>query len=437
VARWTSVILDSLTGAQETRVTPRPSVEIDPIAIIGLGRIGLALAGHYLERGFRVIGCDTDVVRREGIADGEIARGEPGLETALRRGIEELRFTATGDAGGAARAARTSLVIVPVTADSGGQIDAGPLEDVAKRVVGSAPAGSLVVVETTVPVGTTRRLFGAARSAVAYSPERVSVGSVFRDLRAYPKIVGGRDEDSLALASSFYARTLDGAVVMPVGSLETAEFVKLIETTYRFVNIGLANEFALAAERHGVDVTRAIEAANSQPYSHIHSPGVGVGGHCIPVYPFFLEAGASATAIVRASRAVNVGMPQVIVDKVRSALGTLSGRRVLLLGIAFRPGTKESANSPAFTVHRLITDAGGIVAAYDPLYGEDETRAAGLIPADLGARYDAVVLVTAHPEFLDLGIVARSAPVVVVDGRNAWPRGDIERLGIRYLGVGR
>jgi UDP-N-acetyl-D-mannosaminuronate dehydrogenase len=130
-------------------------------------------------------------------------------------------------------------------------------------------------------------------------------------------------------------------------------------------------------------------------------------------------------------------MPARAVEKLRAAFGSLEGRRVLLLGISFRPGAKESSHSPAFDLRTLLAEAGATVAAYDPMYGEEETRALGFEPADLGARYDAAVLVTAHPELLDPAVLERVSPAVAVDGRNAWSRGDVERLGIRYHGVGR
>jgi UDP-N-acetyl-D-mannosaminuronic acid dehydrogenase len=417
----------------------RGIADTDPVAIIGLGRIGLALAGYYLEQGRRVIGCDIVPARLDRVAESEIARREPGLATALLGGIADGRFATTGDARDAAARAATTVVVVPVTASTDGAVDLGALTSAAEGVVAGARDDALIVVETTVPVGTTRRLFGEAapRCAVAYSPERVSAGRIFRDLRGYPKIVGGIDDRSLARAVAFYEDALGGAPVTAVGSLETAEYVKLIETTYRYVNIALANEFALAAEAHGIDVGTAIDAANSQPYSHIHAPGVGVGGHCIPVYPHLFEAGAAEAVVVPASRAVNASMPGRVVEKLRAALGTLEGKRVLLLGISFRPDAKESANSPAFDLRALLVGAGARVAAYDPLYEEDETRALGFEPADLGARHDAAVLVTAHPELRDPRVLARAAPTVVVDGRNAWSRGDIERMGIRYHGVGR
>lgn len=417
----------------------RPISDIAPVAVIGLGKIGLALAGWYLDRGLRVIGCDILATRVEGVAESEIARREPGLATALRQGITDGRFTTTMDARAAARDASTIIVVVPVTAAADGAIDQRALEGAAESVSAGVRDGALIILETTVPVGTTRRLFGSAarRCAVAYSPERVSVGQIFRDLRTYPKIVGGIDERSLGRAVGFYEAGLDGAPVTPVGSLETAEFVKLVETTYRYVNIALANEFAVAAERQGIDAPTAIAAANSQPYSHIHSPGIGVGGSCIPVYPFLFEAGAPDARVVPAARDVNVSMPGRAVEKLRTELGSLEGKRVLLLGISFRPGAKESSHSPAFDLRTLLAKAGASVAAYDPMYGAEETRALGLEPADLGATYDAVVLVTAHPELLDLDILQRARPAVVVDGRNAWSSAGIERLGIRYHGVGR
>src|SRR5207244_7654772 len=193
------------------------------------------------------------------------------------------------------------VVIVPVVVDAQHQVTYKATDAATEANAAGLQPGTLVVYETTFPVGTTSsrlrhilehtsNLQAGRDFYLAYSPERVSSGSIFRDLRIYPKVVGGIDEQSTAAALEFYRSVLD-ADVITMKSTDEAEFVKLIETTYRDVNIALANEFACFADAHGLDVATAITAANTQPYSHIHMPGVGVGGHCIPVYPYFLLAG--------------------------------------------------------------------------------------------------------------------------------------------------
>ena len=210
----------------------------------------------------------------------------------------KLRATTWADAAGFSDA-EVVVVIVPVVVDADRQIDFGPIDAATRDIAANLGEHALVVYETTLPVGTTRKRFGPMLVAgsgrtldedlfLAFSPERVLVGRVFLDLERYPKIVGGTSDESTRRAAEFYRAALDpGTEVRAVASAETAEMTKLAETTYRDVNIAYANELAQFAARNGINVTEVIEAANSQPYSHIHQPGVGVGGHCIPVYPHF------------------------------------------------------------------------------------------------------------------------------------------------------
>src|SRR5437660_8350060 len=195
---------------------------------------------------------------------------------------------------------------------------------------------------------------------MAYYSERVSSVSIFRDLRIYPKIVGGINVQSTTVAVAFYRSVLD-AEIITMASANEAEFVKLIETTYRDVNIALANEFACFADVHGLDVSAAIAAANTQPYSHIHSPGVGVGGHCIPVYPYFLLAGAEEIPYIdypmlmlpRYARRINDAMAEYAVRRIEGITGSLAGQSVLILGVTYRGDDR----AVAFTIAKLLQDA--------------------------------------------------------------------------------
>jgi nucleotide sugar dehydrogenase len=183
------------------------------------------------------------------------------------------------------------------------------------------------------------------------APERLYAGRIFDDLRKYPKIVGGIDARSTELAVEFYRSVLD-AEVWPVENTETAEFAKLAETTYRDVNIALANQLAMYGSRREVNVAQAFKAANSQPYSHIHRPSIGVGGHCIPVYPHFLlgDATDGELSMVRQGRQTNDGMAEVGIGRLRELLGDLRSKRVLVLGASYREDVKELAFSTAFSI---------------------------------------------------------------------------------------
>ncbi|HKW58983.1 MAG TPA: nucleotide sugar dehydrogenase, partial [Candidatus Dormibacteraeota bacterium] len=259
------------------------------VAVVGLGKIGLPLAAHFASKGMRVVGCDVlpDVV--ESISAGRShIHEEEGLEEAVAKAVGAGLLTATTETTGAVRQADVAVVIVPLLVGADRAIDYRNV-DAATRAVGRGLGNrKLVVYETTLPVGTTRSRLGPALEResglkvgedfhLAFSPERLYAGRIFADLRKYPKIVGGVNAASTEAAAEFYRSVLD-AEVWAVENTETAEFAKLAETTYRDVNIALANQLALYGASRDVNVTEAFRAANSQPYSHIHRPSIGVGG---------------------------------------------------------------------------------------------------------------------------------------------------------------
>ena len=260
------------------------------------------------------------------------------------------------------------MLVVPLFVDAEGRPDFRAMDAATRDVAAGLQAGTLVSYETTLPVGTTRTRWAPLLSDgsgltpgkdfhLVFSPERVLTGRVFADLRRYPKLVGGIDEASARAGIDFYEAVLNFDErpdldrpngVWDLGSAEAAELAKLAETTYRDVNIGLANQFARYAGSIGVDVMKVIEACNTQPYSHIHLPGIAVGGHCIPVYPrLYLWNDPDAT-VVSAARAANASMPAYAVDLLAAALGDLAGVSVLVLGASYRGGVKETAFSGVY-----------------------------------------------------------------------------------------
>ena len=206
--------------------------------------------------------------------------------------------------------------------------------------------------------------------------------------------------------------------VWNLGNSEAAELAKLAETTYRDINIGFANELARHADQHDIDIYDVIEACNSQPFSHIHQPGVGVGGHCIPVYPHFYLSGDPTAEIPAAARRVNDAMPAYAVQRLAEHLGSLDGRTVAILGLAYRGGVKESAFSGAFALHRALVAAGAHTAVHDPLYTDDELIALGVTPYHLGDHCDAAIIQADHREYRALRSSDLGGATVVVDGRH-------------------
>jgi nucleotide sugar dehydrogenase len=367
-------------------------------------------------------------------------------------------LSATTDGAAAAREADVVVLIVPVMLDADLRPDHRHMDAATDAIAPGIHAGSLVIYETTLPVGDTRERYaprleaasglkaevdGDAGFYVAFSPERLYSGAALRNLATYPKLVGGLGPASRDRAAAFYDSVLDAEIVA-MSSAEAAEFSKLADTTYRDVNIALANEFANYADRIGVDVTEVIAAANSQPYSHIHQPGIGVGGHCIPVYPHFLLDRAPELSLVARAREVNDGQVDVAIDALRSELGSLDGVGVLVLGLTYRHGVKELAYSRALPLIEGLRAAGARVLAYDPLLTDDEIRRTGAEPWTWGSlRHDvrALVTQTADPRWNDLVAGWFPGLRVVLDGRNslaslALPN-EVARRGIgKTLAIG-
>jgi len=261
-------------------------------------------------------------------------------------------------------------------------------------------------------------------------------------LRRYPKIVGGVDEASTAAAVDFYRSALD-AEVWAVANTETAEFAKLAETTYRDVNIALANQLALYAASREVDVAEAFKAANSQPFSHLHRPSLGVGGHCIPVYPRFLlgDATDGELSLVREGRQTNDRMAEVGIGRLERLLGGLEGKHVLVLGASYREDVKELAFSTVFPIVELLHRGGAQVTVVDPLFEPVELRGleaevardAGVVA---GKHVDAVVVQAWHSEFRDLDWSRFEGLKVVLDGRGSLDADTVRRAGATYVAIG-
>jgi nucleotide sugar dehydrogenase len=423
------------------------------VAVVGLGKIGLPLAAQYAAKGLNVIGCDVLPEVVDTINSGRShVHEEPGLEEAVAASVASGRLRATTDTSAAAAKAGVIVVIVPLMVGPDQSLDFRNLDAATGAIARGLKRGALVVFETTLPVGTTRQrlapmlesgsgLVAGTDFHVAFSPERLYAGRIFEDLRRYPKIVGGIDPTSTEEAVGFYRAVLD-ADVWAVENAETAEFAKLAETTYRDVNIALANQLALYAANRDVNVNEAFKAANSQPYSHLHRPGIGVGGHCIPVYPHFLlsDAGEHELSLVREGRHVNDHMAQVCIEQLEQELGGLASRSVLVLGASYREDVKELAFSTAIPIVDLLRRAGARVLIHDPLFdraelGRFEAEVVDL-NSDAAMAVDAVIVQAWHRAFVGLDWQRFKNLRAVLDGRGAVDADRVRDTGASYLAVG-
>ncbi|WHU59940.1 nucleotide sugar dehydrogenase [Trueperella pyogenes] len=391
------------------------------IAVVAMGKIGLPLAVQFADRGHEVVGVDVneETVRLINEAT-EPFPGEAQLQDKLIELVGAGKLRATTSYAEAIPAADAIVVVVPLFVnDETWEPDFAWMDAATASLAEHLTPGTLISYETTLPVGTTRgrwkpmieEISGLVEGQdfhLVFSPERVLTGRVFADLRRYPKLVGGLSETGTKAAIEFYESvlTFDERSDLPrangvwdMGSAEAAEMAKLAETTYRDVNIGLANQFAVFADAAGIDVQRVIDACNSQPYSHIHCPGIAVGGHCIPVYPRLYLSTDPDASIVRTARQYNAGMPEYVVGRVESLLGDLTGQKVAVLGASYRGGVKETAFSGIFATVAALEARGAQVKVHDPMYSDEELAAFGWQAYHLGEETSAAIVQADHAQY--------------------------------------
>ncbi|MEW5938599.1 MAG: nucleotide sugar dehydrogenase [Chloroflexota bacterium] len=428
------------------------------LCVIGLGYIGLPTATTFASRGVRVLGVDNNPRILETLRNGDVHIHEPGLREAFQSALETNRLAFAS----APAPADAFIIAVPTPFHEGelGEADGVTFKKADMRAVTSAAEsivphlrkGNLVVLESTSPPRTTvdlvrpilerAGLLAGRDFYLAYSPERVLPGQILRELIENARVIGGVTPESAQAGRDLYATFVKGQIILTDAT--TAEMVKLMENTYRDVNIGIANEFARLAERFGVDVWEAISIASLHPRVKILSPGPGVGGHCISVDPwFFVESAPDLARLIHAARAVNDGQPRFAAELVRKALGPLNGKRVAALGLAYKPDVDDLRESPAAEVVYLLQKEGARVKAFEPF------KPAGLpgvecVPSLDAALEDAdaIVLLVKHSEFTKFDpreIAKQTKARIVVDTVNAWKPEMWKQAGFQVwrLGVGK
>ncbi|MFO1305219.1 MAG: nucleotide sugar dehydrogenase [Burkholderiales bacterium] len=422
------------------------------IAVVGSGRMGLPLACTFGRNGADVIACDKNADIVDAVNRGVSPYEEPGLQELISELHAAGRLRATVDTAQASSECEAIVVIVPAHLTPEREIDYAILKSASADVGRGLRRGALVVYETTVTVGGTRgTLIPVLESHsgmkagqdfhVAYSPERVKANHVLERLQTTPKVAGGLDDTSRTKAISLYSRFL-GAPVEDVGTIEAAEMTKLVGMLYRDVNIALANELAGYCEAAGVDFERVRKAANSDGEADLLLAGIGVGGHCTPVYPYFLTRASRRLGVTQriseAAREINDHQPRRQLARVELAWGSLKGKRAHILGLGFRPGVKVDTFSPAYTLREELARLGADATIEDPYYSAEELRSAGFVPSSVHGA-SVVVLNTAHREFSspDFASWRKAGVEVVLDGRNVWERYVVESFGLHYFGVGR
>ena len=408
------------------------------ITVVAMGKIGLPLAVQFARKGHEVIGADVNQWTVDEInAKREPFPGEAHLQEYLATEVSAGRLKATTDTTSAVAQSDAVVVVVPLFVNEEGVPDFGWMDAATEAIGKGLKKGTLVSYETTLPVGTTRNRFAPALEKISglkagvdfdlvFSPERVFTGRVFADLRKYPKLVGGINEQSAKAGVAFYEAVLDFDLrtdlpqangVWDLGSSEASELAKLAETTYRDVNIALANQFALFAEQNGIDIHKVIDASNSQPFSHIHRPGIAVGGHCIPIYPRMYLWNDPAATVVRTAREANKAMPSHVVSTLAQIHGSLKSAKVVVLGASYRGGVKETAFSGVFPTVDALKALGAEVLVHDPMYTDDELKKYGFTPYHYGESVDAAVIQADHKEYAELSSAKLPGIKTLLDGR--------------------
>ncbi|WP_277555955.1 nucleotide sugar dehydrogenase [Halobaculum limi] len=422
-----------------------------PVAVYGLGKMGLPIAAVFGETTGAVTGVDIDETVVDTINEGGChVKNEPGLADLVGDLVADGALRATTDAVQAARDARIHVVIVPTLITEDDEPDTSVVTSVVRNIARGLSPGDLVCIESTLPPRTCRDVLGPLLRyesgldfddfGLAFCPERTSSGRALADVRgSHPKVVGGINDESTRAAALVYGELVDNEVIT-VSDTTTAEAVKVFEGLYRDVNIALANELARFTEELDIDVREAIEVANTQPYCDIHTPGPGVGGHCIPYYPYFVLNWLETPApLLATAREVNDATPDHVAGIVAGKLDDrgldLSGATVVVLGLTYRAGVAETRASPAIDICRSLASRGATVYASDPLVDAEGVPATWVHPDEVSSiDADAVVLATAHEEFDAIDWRAFPEETTVIDTRDVL---DASRIGRPVYVVGR
>ena len=424
-------------------------MKFQTICVLGLGYIGLPTASTFATHGLKVVGVDVNPQIVNGLQNGHLHLYEPGLRTLVQAALRSGNLIVAQQP----QPADAFIIAVPTPFYEDKRADMRAVQSASEAIVPHLRKGNLVILESTSPPLTTVNLVAPILEKsglkpgedfyLAYSPERVLPGQILRELIENARIIGGVNPESAQAGRDLYSIFVRGEIILTDAT--TAEMVKLMENTYRDVNIAIANEFSRLADRFGVDVWDAIRLANRHPRVNILSPGPGVGGHCISVDPWFLvEASPDLTPLIRTARKVNDDQPLFVVQLVRQILGDLSGRRIAALGLAYKPNVDDLRESPAVEVVHLLQSAGAQVRAFEPYktdYAFNGVASTNSLQTAI-EEAELLILLVAHDQFKNLNpqeVARMTAAKMVLDTVNGWKAQEWQQAGFRVfrLGVGK
>lgn len=422
-------------------------MKFDSLCVIGMGYIGLPTASTFASKGLQVFGMDINENIINGLKLGRLHIFEAGLRGLVLDVLERGRLTVSGEV----TPADAFIIAVPTPFYEDKRADLRAVVSAAKSILPHLKPGNLVILESTSPPRTTidivapilekNGLKAGEDFFLAYSPERVLPGKILQELVENDRVIGGVNRASAEAGRDLYRLFVEGDIILTDAT--TAEMVKLMENTSRDINIAIANEFARLAEQFDVDIWEAVSIANRHPRVEILRPGVGVGGHCISVDPWFLVEAAPETArLITMARQVNDSQPAYMAELIRKAAGGLSGRKIAFLGLSFKPNVDDLRESPAVDLARLLQEAGATVWAYEPYKMEAgiegihqvESLEAALIDAEM------IVLAVGHDQFKALvpdDIRTKTNADIAFDAVRCWDRIPWEKAGFHFHGLAR
>jgi UDP-N-acetyl-D-mannosaminuronic acid dehydrogenase len=429
--------------------------ENSKITVFGLGHIGLPTAALFANSGLQVTGVDINKKTIEYVNKGKTPIMEPGLDELVRKAVESGKLSATDDGIAASEGSKIKIVIVPTPVDEFKKSDLSAVESACKDISKALNKDDLVIIESTIPPKTCENIVipileesglkAGTDFGIAYTPERALPNNTIYEMTHNARVIGGINENSANTAISLYENITEGKIIK-VNDLITAEMVKLMENTYRDTNIALSNELAKVCEKLGIDAIEAITAANHHPRVNLHTPGPGVGGHCLSIDPYFIveiaEQEGIESTLIKNARAINEGMPEhvaeIVVNTLNEAGKQLENSKIGILGVAYKGNVADARETPAKPLIELLIEKGFDVYAHDPHTSSDLIKFFGAKPVSMGEilKCDCVVLITDHDEYkhitpsmIENKIFVCTRPILNPD--------DFRMEGVVFKGIGR
>ncbi len=422
---------------------------IKRIAVIGLGYVGLPLSLLAEKKGFSVTGIDLDTNKIENLNNKNTSIDEPLITEQLND--SNILFTNKFDQ---VKDADAVVICVPTPVDENKTPDLQPVINAVKSTTPLMKDGSLLVIESTINPGVCDEVIiplienetdhQVGKSIyLAHCPERINPGDPKWNVSNINRVVGASTDEGLKLAHQFYSNLVD-AEVMKMGSLKEAEAVKIVENSFRDINIAFVNELAMSFNKLGININNVIDGAATKPFAFLaHYPGIGVGGHCIPVDPYYLIEYAKGKGFnhefLKLARSINEGMPKFVVDNIIDSLtekgdsGSLEGKSIAVLGLSYKPNVADDRMSPSYSIIEQLESLGADVATYDPFIDKSSEKD---LESALKNR-DIVILATNHKQFLDINPAQLKPSSIFFDGKSSFDdkREEFEKNNITYLSI--